>query len=289
MTKKSSSVPDPHPDPLPRWEREKNAQPGPGAAGTPGSHGPQARATRKADSREALLDAGEQLFAEKGYAAVGTREIAERAGVNLGMIQYYFGSKGKLFIAVVQRMMRGGAAANASAAIQKVPDDPDAAAEAVCRFVQLFMGHLLASKRPQACRIMYREVLGDRESEPEVFEALVASVTDEFTQPLVESLAAVLGKLAPGATTAELELSAQSIIGQCVFYLTHRPFLERQCGKCLAEPPLFEDTAVHIARFSLRAIGCDEKRIERAVQAVFAFGGGARERGPPKRKRAVSR
>ncbi len=241
--------------------------------------------TGKTDRREALLDAAERLFAEKGYACVGTREIAERAGVNLGMIQYYFGSKGKLFVEVVHRMMRGGAGAVASVALRDVPADAEAAAAAVCRFIELFMGHLLRSENPQACRIMYREVLSDRESDPQLYEALVSSVTAEFTQPLVESLARVIQTLSPEAAPAERELAAQSILGQCVFYLTHRAFLERQCGECLAQPARFEPIARHIARFSLRALGCEAKRVDRALADVFGSVDGRHERDPPTRRR----
>lgn len=242
----------------------------------------------KVDRREALLEAATELFVEKGYAAAGTREIADRAGVNLGMIPYYFGSKGKLFVAVVHRMMRSGGSVAARKALDDVPARPDAAAVAVCRFVQLFVEHLLRSKNPQACRVMYREVLGDRESEPEVFEALVSSVTAEFTQPMFASLANVLATLAPAAPAAELDLAAQSIVAQCVFYLTHRAFLERHSGQCLAESAMVERTARHVARFSLRALGCDEARIERAARAVFGSAKEPRRRAPRRRVRAVS-
>lgn len=45
------------------------------------------------DAREALIEAAKTLFIEKGYDGVSTREVAEAAGVNLGAIQYYFGSQ----------------------------------------------------------------------------------------------------------------------------------------------------------------------------------------------------
>ena len=39
----------------------------------------------------------EKLFADKGFAATSTRDIAKSAGVNVSMISYYFGSKEKTF------------------------------------------------------------------------------------------------------------------------------------------------------------------------------------------------
>ncbi|HNO01068.1 MAG TPA: TetR family transcriptional regulator, partial [Chitinophagaceae bacterium] len=38
----------------------------------------------------------EKLFAEKGYNGTSVRDIAEKAGINLAMVSYYFGSKEKL-------------------------------------------------------------------------------------------------------------------------------------------------------------------------------------------------
>src|SRR5262245_33198928 len=43
-----------------------------------------------------IMEAAEQLFAEKGFDGTPVRDIADKAGVNLAMISYYFGSKEKL-------------------------------------------------------------------------------------------------------------------------------------------------------------------------------------------------
>jgi len=45
------------------------------------------------DAKQRIHDAAMRLFARKGYDAVGVREIAEEAGVQLSMINYYFGGK----------------------------------------------------------------------------------------------------------------------------------------------------------------------------------------------------
>ena len=52
---------------------------------------------------ERLLDAAERLLIDEGYAAVTTRRVAEEAGVNHGLIHYYFGSMEELFIQVLER------------------------------------------------------------------------------------------------------------------------------------------------------------------------------------------
>ncbi|MGY0559289.1 TetR/AcrR family transcriptional regulator [Luteimonas sp. A277] len=54
---------------------------------------------------ERIMDAAEALFAEHGYDAVSTRAITELAGVRLNLLSYHFGSKEKLFQAVIDRRL----------------------------------------------------------------------------------------------------------------------------------------------------------------------------------------
>ena len=54
------------------------------------------------DKREQLLKAASKLFAEKGFEAVSTRDLAKEADVNMAMIAYYFGSKDGLFKAIIE-------------------------------------------------------------------------------------------------------------------------------------------------------------------------------------------
>lgn len=55
------------------------------------------------DTRQRILEAALEAFAEKGFDGASTREIAGRAGVQLGLLRYYFGSKQKLWQAAVDR------------------------------------------------------------------------------------------------------------------------------------------------------------------------------------------
>jgi TetR/AcrR family transcriptional regulator len=54
-------------------------------------------------AEEALLDAAERLLVEVGYAGITTRRLAEEAGVNHGLVHYYFGSIENLFVRVLER------------------------------------------------------------------------------------------------------------------------------------------------------------------------------------------
>jgi TetR/AcrR family transcriptional regulator len=54
-------------------------------------------------AEEALLDAAERLLIEIGYAKITTRRVAEEAGVNHGLVHYYFGSMENLLVQVLER------------------------------------------------------------------------------------------------------------------------------------------------------------------------------------------
>ena len=51
----------------------------------------------KVTTEQKIIRAADNLFTQKGYAATKTREIADEAGVNLALLNYYFGSKENLY------------------------------------------------------------------------------------------------------------------------------------------------------------------------------------------------
>lgn len=57
-------------------------------------------------TEEKIIRAADKIFTQKGYAATRTREIAEEAGTNLALLNYYFGSKEKLFRNVVREKLK---------------------------------------------------------------------------------------------------------------------------------------------------------------------------------------
>jgi AcrR family transcriptional regulator len=54
-------------------------------------------------AEDALLDAAERLLVEVGYPGITTRRVAEEAGVNHGLVHYYFGSIEQLLVRTLER------------------------------------------------------------------------------------------------------------------------------------------------------------------------------------------
>jgi AcrR family transcriptional regulator len=54
-------------------------------------------------ARTSLLDAAERLLIEVGYAGITTRRVAAEAGVNHGLVHYYFGSIEELLFQAMER------------------------------------------------------------------------------------------------------------------------------------------------------------------------------------------
>lgn len=54
-------------------------------------------------THEKILDAGEKLFADKGFQGASLRQITRLAHVNLAAVNYHFGSKEALYIEVIRR------------------------------------------------------------------------------------------------------------------------------------------------------------------------------------------
>ncbi|HRD81498.1 MAG TPA: TetR family transcriptional regulator [Saprospiraceae bacterium] len=58
-------------------------------------------------TEEKIKDAARVVFHTKGFAATRTRDIAEAAGLNLALLNYYFRSKEKLFDIIMMETMMG--------------------------------------------------------------------------------------------------------------------------------------------------------------------------------------
>jgi AcrR family transcriptional regulator len=104
-----------------------------------------------ARTRQSLIEAAGELFAENGFNGTTTRAIADRAGVTLGGIHYHFGSKEELYLAAFRHICYGGeedAIAALADGFRHDPDRPEATAAHLWRLVQMESRRVMAVDRP---------------------------------------------------------------------------------------------------------------------------------------------
>jgi AcrR family transcriptional regulator len=159
-------------------------------------------------TREAILAAATDVFAEKGFAAASAREICRRAGANSALLSRYFGSKDGLYRIVAQRLF-GDLGAPLAAVSATVTDETSWRA-AVRAWVDgmLFMT-LPTEKAQKRCAALFRhEVTCPTKFHREFKEA--------FGRPVYEGLKTLM---ALKVTDPEaLDLWASSIWAQVSVY-----------------------------------------------------------------------
>lgn len=107
--------------------------------------------TKMVDKREHILDIAENLIAEFGYEGTSTRLLAKEAGVNVAMISYYFGSKEKLFEALIER--RTSVTHEKLTSLVKEETDPWLK---LSKVIDLYVERILSN--PKFHRIICREI-----------------------------------------------------------------------------------------------------------------------------------
>jgi AcrR family transcriptional regulator len=115
-----------------------------------------------ARSREAILAAGERLFAARGFDGTSIGEVATAAGLSRGAPNYFFGSKSELYVAVLERVFADREEATRRAFEPLVAwaaeDGPGGSLEAaLAEAVDGYLEFLVA--RPTFLRLLQREEL----------------------------------------------------------------------------------------------------------------------------------
>ena len=201
---------------------------------------------RDADrSREAILDAAEALFAERGYEGASLQEIGKRAGVSRGTPGYFFGSKDALYRAVLERLFAAelelvlGAAARAQEA-----DGPEAALVAA---IESFFDFLDA--RPSFVRLLDREALAG---------GSLLATTAAHRASMGEGLAATAALLANGPfRPLDPAFFLLDILALCWFPIAHAETFARGLGLDPASVAFAAARRRHVVAFVLRGIRRD--------------------------------
>ena len=106
----------------------------------------RSNAERSEAMRAALIATARKLFTEKGYAATGTPELVEAAGVTRGALYHHFADKQALFAAVAE--------AESAAVATEIEAAAPSSLEPVAALVEGSMAYLRAMRIPGRTRLL---------------------------------------------------------------------------------------------------------------------------------------
>jgi AcrR family transcriptional regulator len=112
------------------------------------------RRSGPAATRQALVDAATELFAERGFDGASIDELAARAGVNKALVSYHFGGKRGLYVAAL-----GEVFADLAARIKAAEAENDGAADTLHALLQALAD--FAKNRPAFPGLWLRELLSN--------------------------------------------------------------------------------------------------------------------------------
>lgn len=211
----------------------------------PSTNGVAAKpAAKKPDSdgtREKLLDAAEEVFAETGYHDATVREICARAGTNLALVNYHFRGKLGLYTEVLQRTVRLGHLAAIQAALD-LKGTPEEILREVVKARMRGIGNSGLVDR------QFRIVIHELAKPTPAMTRVVNTISRPVYDRLLETIGAITG-LAPG--DEKTRLCAHSVMGQIMLYVLARPFLMRLWPELKMSAEQLDRIAEHIADFSL--------------------------------------
>jgi AcrR family transcriptional regulator len=126
----------------------------------------------KTDKKDHILDVAERVFAEHGYDGASTRLISSEAGVNMAMLNYYFGSKEGLLIAIFERRT-----ATFHDLIQHIGSDENTTSwEKVEKYIDAYINRIFTNNCFQ--KMLYQEMAINRKGE----------LTDKITQLIMRNV-----------------------------------------------------------------------------------------------------
>jgi len=203
-------------------------------------------ATGRDATRQQLLEAAGEVFAEVGFRDATVREICRRAGANVAAINYHFGDKETLY-AEVLRYAHGKA-------LEKYPLLLDVGADAppekkLHAFVLSMLQRIFDKGRAAwHGKLMSREMI-----EP---TGALDSLVEERIRPMAGQLRLIVAELLGcPADDERVRLCSMSVVSQCVFYHHCRSVVSRLFPKHVPQDaPSIERLADHITKFSLAAM-----------------------------------
>ena len=170
-----------------------------------------ARAER---TRAAILQAAEDVFAERGFAATRLQDVAARVGIRRASIVYYFKDKRELYDAVLAGVF-AGVLPRLRAALEEDQPLPDRIELSVRMFVDYVV------ERPALPRLLLREVADDSEE--------IWPLVRRHTRPFIEFVGGIVrdrrARNEAHLTTVDPAHVASAVAGATIFFAAAAPAL----------------------------------------------------------------
>ncbi len=203
-------------------------------------------------TRERVLTAAGELFAEHGLRGATVRAIALRAGANLAAVNYHFGGKARLYVEVMRSSF--------AEALARHPTDGGLAADAPApERLRAFVRSLLARARGVGRPAWQGRLMAREMADP---SAAIDVMVREGIGPEFERLLGIVREmLGPRAPADAVALAAASVVSQCLFWFFAEPVIARLPAlKPFRDSAATEAIARHVVAFSRAALAGGRER-----------------------------
>lgn len=205
-------------------------------------------ADRSAETRQRLIEAALDLFAAQGFEGTTTRQLAQRAKVNLAAIPYHFGSKEKLYHAVAEYIVERiqTRVLSGIARMQAAPPAPAAARAALQELMEHVADALLSPEVDPWAKFVMRELMAPTPA----FEIFYQGVVEPAQNRICALVAAASGRSLDLQT---LRAQGVMLFGQIAILRFAQPAARRRLG-CDVIGPAEIARIKRVLRFNLDAI-----------------------------------
>ena len=173
---------------------------------------------RGEETRRRILETALEMFAAEGYDGTSTRHLAERAGVNLPAIQYYFGSKEGLFRAVIHSIVERtdthmtALSVRVHAALERKDTPREELLELLCQMLEAFVSLVTGGNQVEAKRLLFARA--EVEDSPGLRQLHESGMRQIF-QPCLALTARLLGQ---SSDDEPARLRALALLGQATIF-----------------------------------------------------------------------
>ena len=196
------------------------------------------------DTRTKLLDAAGEVFAEFGFQAATVREICARAGVNIALVNYYFGDKLELYTEV----LRFSVGASGNGIINQALASKEPPETAIGELIRAMLTRVCRSDRPGwHFRLMMHEFAKPTPAMASVIDETMRPVYDRFRE-----LISLMTELPPDHD--KVRFATHSVISQVVHYAHARHVISSVWPELELNPERIAQIAEHITDFSLAGV-----------------------------------